>query len=93
MRRRAKTDTNQTSLTAGLRQAGVSVQPIHMIGQGCPDLLVGLAGQNYILELKAPGAPSRQRLTPDEVEWHATWRGQVAVVRTLDEALRVVGLA
>jgi hypothetical protein len=29
-------------------------------------------------------------LTADELRWHDEWRGQVAVVLTVDDALRVV---
>lgn len=30
-------------------------------------------------------------LTEDEREWHQQWRGQVAVVYSREEALRVIG--
>lgn len=37
-------------------------------------------------------APSRQRLTPDEATFHATWRGPIVVVRTMAEALAATGI-
>ena len=53
----------------------------HMVGRGCPDLLVGYRGVNYLLEVKDGEKPkSAQKLTPDEDAWHFMWMGQVAVV-------------
>lgn len=50
---------------------------------------------NYLLEVKRPWDKSRGdqgELSPEQVRWHANWRGQVAVVRTVEEALAAVGL-
>lgn len=94
MRRASRTDANQAAIVAALRRAGASVQPLHAVGQGCPDLLVGYRGQTLLLEVK-DGAkpPSARRLTPDQVDWHAAWRGSpVAVVCTVSEALEAAGV-
>lgn len=86
MRRDAKVDANQTQLIRDLRKLGCSVQPLHMIGRGCPDLLVGYRGRNYLLEVKdGKAAPSRQKLTNDEAKWHESWRGRVAIVRNIED--------
>lgn len=90
MRLRARVDTPQREIVAALRQYGCSVQHLHQVGRGCPDLLVGFRGANYLLEVKPPGSPSRRRLTPDEAPWHSAWRGQVAVVQTIEEALAII---
>lgn len=37
-------------------------------------------------------APSRQKLTPDEANFHAQWRGPIVIVRTMIEALRMAGV-
>lgn len=37
-------------------------------------------------------SPSRQRLTPDEAHFHATWRGPIMVVKTMAEALAATGI-
>lgn len=87
-----KVDANQAEITEALRRVGASVQPLHTIGQGCPDLLVGYRGINLVLEVKdGEKKPSEQKLTPDEANWHARWRGQVAIVRSVDEALAAIG--
>lgn len=91
MRRAARTDANQPDIVAALRKIGATVQPLHAVGQGCPDLLAGYRGQNFLIEVK-DGAkpPSARKLTDDQVEWHASWKGQVVVVESVSGALRVV---
>ena len=92
-RRAAKVDANQPEIVAALRRAGCSVEHLHAVGAGCPDLLVGYRGQNYLVEVK-DGAkpPSARHLTPDQVEWHAAWRGGVAVACNVSEAFEAVGI-
>lgn len=91
MRRAAKVDRNQAEIVAALRQAGATVQPLHSVGQGCPDLLVGFRGRNVLIEVKDwKASPSHRALTADQVEWHGGWKGQVAQVETVDAALAVV---
>jgi hypothetical protein len=87
MRRAARTDANQAEIVEALRQAGASVQLLHAVGEGCPDLAVGYRGQTYFIEVKTPGGSLNER----EQKWHQQWRGHVAVVRSAEEALRVIG--
>ena len=64
MRRAARADSNQAEIVDALRKVGASVQPIHTVGGGVPDLLVGFRGQNYLFEVKdGEKAPSDRRLT------------------------------
>lgn len=87
----ARTDTNQAEIVDALRAIGCSVQPLHTIGKGCPDLLVGYRGANWLLEVKdGRKPPSKRRLTADEKLWHLEWRGQVAVVNSVEEAIALV---
>jgi hypothetical protein len=87
MRTRAKVDGNQGEIVAALRKLGATVQSLAALGKGCPDLLVGYAGRNYLLEIKIAGGKVR----PDQADWHATWHGQVAVVTTWQEAAYACG--
>lgn len=91
MRRAARVDDNQAAIVSALRLMGCSVQHLHSVGEGTPDLLVGFRAKNLLLECK-DGAkpPSKQKLTPQQVEWHRDWRGQVAVVRSENEAIEAV---
>lgn len=92
MRRAAKIDANQLDIVEALRRCGATVQPLHTVGQGVPDLLVGFRGQTLLLEVK-DGAkpPSERKLTPDQVRWHEAWDGHpVYVVRDVTEAVWVL---
>lgn len=87
MRQIARVDKNQAEIVQALRQAGATVLLLHQVGAGCPDILVGHRGQNTLVEIKAP----RGSLTLDEAKFIDGWRGQVAVVRSVAEALRLIG--
>lgn len=88
MRRAARVDANQAEIVAALRAAGATVQPLHQVGQGCPDLLVGYRGVNYLIECKGMSG----RFTYFEYAWIRTWAGRdVCVAYSVDEALRAIG--
>ena len=91
MRRAAKVDANHGEIVDALRKIGASVQPLHAVGQGCPDILVGWRGMNTVLEIKdGKKPPSARKLTEDQVKWHAEWRGQVTVVETVEQAIEAI---
>jgi hypothetical protein len=90
--RAAKVDRNQAEIVAALRGIGATVQPLHAVGKGCPDLLVGFRGANYLLEIKDWKASNTHRkLNPLQEEWHGGWKGQVAKVTTVEAAFVVIG--
>ena len=94
MRRAAKIDANQTEIVKALCQVGASVQSLAATGKGVPDLLVGFRGKNLLLEVKDGGkVKSDRKLTPDQVEWHQGWRGHVAVVESVEQAIKILGLS
>ena len=83
-----KVDSNQTRVVKALRELGATVQHLHAVGKGFPDLLVGYKGSNYLLEVKDCEKPESQRkLTPDQVIWHYDWKGQVDIVTSPEEAI------
>ncbi len=91
MRKTARVDANQAAIVEGLRAIGATVQSLAMVGRGVPDLLVGYRSENWLLEVKDGAKPeSARRLTPDESAWHDGWRGQVATVASIEEAIEVV---
>lgn len=93
MRTAAKVDANQPEIVAALRSVGATVQTLHAVGQGCPDLLVGFRGQTYAVEVKdGRKPPSARKLTPAQEQWHGGWKGHVAVVSSVEEALAAIGL-
>lgn len=85
-----KVDANQPEIVAALRKAGCTVEHLHAVGKGCPDLLCAIDGACFLIEVK-DGAkpPSAQKLTPDQITWHAGWKAQVHVVNSVEGAVLV----
>jgi hypothetical protein len=91
MRRAARTDANQQEIVKGLRQLGCTVLDLSAVGCGCPDILVGRAGHNWLFEIKdGSKPPSARKLTMPEQAFFAMWRGNVQVVKSLDEAIDAI---
>jgi len=95
MRRAAKVDRNQDEVVGALRAAGVLVLSLAALGKGVPDLLCAFHGRLVLIEVKdGTKAPSRRKLTPDQVEWHRDWAQAgvpLHVVETPWAALKAVG--
>lgn len=88
-RRAARTDANQVEIVAVLRKIGCSVDVNSGTGNGRPDLWVGYHGRTLGMEVK-DGAkpPSKRQLTPDQVKFHANWRGDlILIVYSPDDAI------
>lgn len=82
-----RVDANQKEIVAALRRQGWTVQHLHKVGEGCPDILVGADKKhNVLLEIKDGDG----KLTPPQIIWHADWQGQKAIVRTAAEAIQAV---
>jgi len=78
----AKRDANEPEIVDALRAIGCSVEYLSK-----PlDLLVGYRGVTFLIEVKG----EKGTLTKDQKEFLPTWRGQLAVVRTSDQAIGVV---
>lgn len=93
VRRRGRIDRNHGEIVKALRDARCSVQSLANIGGGCPDLLVGFRGKNYVLEVKdGLLTASERKLTDDERIWHACWMGSAKVVNSVEEAFKAIGL-
>lgn len=90
-RRAAKIDANQGDIVQAFRALGCSVAITSAVGDGFPDLVVGINGLNVLVEIK-DGArpPSERKLTPAQVVFHDGWRGQVVVVISVDQAIALV---
>lgn len=84
-----RVDANQHEIVAALRgMPGLTVQHLHVVGFGCPDIVCGFQGHNYLFEIKSPGGA----LNVYESEWHKGWRGQVDVIYSAQDALRIIGV-
>jgi len=82
----ARVDSNQPEIVAALRAAGCTIQHLHMVGQGCPDVAVSRDGRTVFFEIKMPGSS----LTPAELLWFSTWQGEAHVVYSAEQALEIV---
>jgi len=88
VRRRASVDKNQSPIVKALREIGATVVTLHIVGKGCPDLLVGFRMRTYLMEIKCKGG----RLTEDQRFFHHDWRGNpILTVHSIEEALEEVG--
>ena len=76
-----RVDGNQKSIVGALRDEGASVQSLASVGDGCPDLVVGLAGKTFLIEIKnGEKSPSHRMLTADQVQWVERWNGSAVIV-------------
>jgi len=85
---RGRVDRQHGEILAGLREAGVVAYSLASVGGGVPDIVAASRGETWLLEVKSASA----RLTPQEQIFAATWPGRYAVVRSVDDALRVFGV-
>ena len=80
-RHAAKVDANQTAVMKALRGAGATVFSLAGVHSGCPDLLVGINMQTYLVEVKdGDKPPSARQLTPDQVKFISMWEGSPVVI-------------
>ena len=90
MRRAAKVDSNQSEIERAARKLGCSWLSLAPLGFGAPDALIGHAGprgrHNLLIEIK----PDDRALESAQTKFHLEWRGQVAVVRSVDDLLRLL---
>ena len=90
MRRALRTDSNEREITAALRKLGASVVHINAMTAGVPDLLVGLYGRNWLIEVKMP---KTGRLSDSQNKWRDEWRGsRPFVIHDAADVVAFVGL-
>lgn len=89
--RASRVDANQPELVEEFRQLGCSVEHTHFYADGFPDILVGIAGFNVLVEIKnGAKPPSARKLTRFESWWHIAWAGQVVVIKDVEEVRALV---
>ncbi len=86
--RYAKIDLNQNQIVEALRTVGVSVTSTASIGKGFPDLVAAKGSMTWLIEVKGP----KGELTKDQIKFIENWSGTVHIVRTIDDALQLVGV-
>jgi len=67
-----KVDKNQAAVVKVLRNSGVDVYLLHMVGKGIPDLLCAFEGHTFLIEVKDG---KDKHFTPDQLKFIAGWKG------------------
>ena len=84
----SRPDANQASIIQILEEVGATVQDLHEVGGGCPDILIGYKGVNYLAEIKT----AKGKLNAKQVRWHRYWQGQKIILRSEADALQLIGV-
>jgi len=72
-----KVDQNHSDIVEVFRSyPGVSVFSIAAVGDGVPDLVVGMDGWTILVEVKV----GRKKLNALQVSWHDSWQGTPVVI-------------
>lgn len=74
-----RSDGNTAPIVDAWRKAGATVE---LIGRPV-DVLIGYHGRNFLAEIKTP----RGKLRASQTAFLERWRGQVTIIRSVDEAL------
>lgn len=88
-----RVDENHAQVVAELRAAlpEATVLDLSGTGKGCPDIMVGWNGLNFLLEIKDGDKPkSRRELTEAQKAFHLSWQGQAAIVTTAAQAVAAI---
>jgi Holliday junction resolvase len=80
----ARRDDNEVEIVNALRAIGASVA--HLSSKGIPDLLVCFKNKLYLMEVKK----AKGKLTLDQIKFHDNWKGDIHIVRTLQEAIEIL---
>ena len=90
----AKKDANHNEIVDALKKAGASVIDLSTVGNGCPDLIVGLQSKTILMEIKNPKTSyGRRGLNKNQIKWKEQWiGGTFCVVDSPEAALRMLGV-
>lgn len=79
-------DSNHAEIAQAFEQLGCSVFDSSAMGDGFPDLVIGLVGLSALVEIKTPDG----FLTPAQECLIERWRGPIYVVATVDDVTQLV---
>lgn len=71
-----RVDINQKAIVEHLRAMGGSVFHLHTVGLGCPDILLGVNNQTYLVEIKAN---EKAKFTEAQIRFMAEWKGSKVI--------------
>ena len=86
----ARIDSNHKEIVAALREIGATVVSLAAMKHGCPDLLVGYAGETMLMEIKKD---AKAKFTPDQLDFMSKWKGgAISRVDSVEAAIRALGV-
>jgi len=86
----ARIDTNHKEIVKALRELGATVVSLAAMKHGCPDLLVGYAGETVLMEIKRD---AKAKFTSDQLDFLGKWKGgAISRVDSVDAAIRALGI-
>jgi len=86
----ARIDTNHKEIVKALRELGATVVSLASMKHGCPDLLVGYAGETLLMEIKRD---AKAKFTSDQLEFLGKWKGgAISRVDSVEAAIRALGI-
>ncbi len=83
-----KPDANQGDITDALGKVGAIWYDLSLLGGGFPDIIVGFRGCLYLMEIKTKTG----KLNKLQRILHKKWKRYFHVVRSVEEALAVIGV-
>ena len=86
----ARIDTNHKEIVKALRELGATVVSLASMKHGCPDLLVGYAGETLLMEIKRD---AKAKFTSDQLDFLGKWKGgAISRVDSVEAAIRALGI-
>ncbi len=76
-------DANQKVIIDCLKKLGYSVLELDDVKNGCPDILVGKNGNNYLIEIKT----EKGKLNELQQKFIERWNTRVYIIKNIDEAI------
>jgi len=86
-----RVDANQLEIVHKLlRHWVISVADTHLVGGGFPDIVVGYAGVDYLVELKSS---KKAKLRKSQIKFRDTWKGApIHRVDTYEDVCAIIGV-
>jgi len=83
-------DTNHTQVVKKLRELGATVFDASRMGQGFPDLVIGINGKTVLVEIKSG---EEKKFTEAQLKFMENWKGSTVVrINDLESAERLIKL-
>lgn len=83
----SKKDKSQPQIEKELKELGFSVSSTHEVGDGFPDIVVGILGLNTLFEIKNT---VQDKLNELETKFHQSWQGQLNIAHSTEDVIHSI---